>query len=374
VNDDRAIWCLATQGTDSGDERRIRTLLEPLNAHVCSFERAAKRRSGWRLFRALLRRKPSLVVMEGTGIAGGVALMAARVLGGVPYVISSGDAVGPYVRLVSPLLAPLAALYERALCRFCSGFIGWSPYLTGRALTFGAPRAMTAPHWALPARPGDRTSLRAQLGIPEKAIVFGIVGSVEWSPVTDYCYGLELIRAIRGVERRDVRVLVVGDGSGLERLRGEAGSELGERVLLAGRVSSEEVASYLAAMDVASLPQSVDGVGSFRYTTKISEYLAGGLPVVTGQIPLAYDLDEGWIWRLPGDAPWESRYVEALRGLMEEVSLEEVDRKRSHVPRASSLFDRERQQRQVAGFIRDLLGRARQSETLEEASGSSTPA
>ena len=61
-------------------------------------------------------------------------------------------------------------------------------------------------------------------------------------------------------------------------------------------------------MDVASLPQSVDGVGSFRYTTKLSEYLAARLPVVTGEIPLAFDLDDGWMWRLPGDAPWEERY------------------------------------------------------------------
>jgi hypothetical protein len=49
---------------------------------------------------------------------------------------------------------------------------------------------------------------------------------------------------------------------------------------------------------------SVDQVGSFRYTTKLSKYLAFGLPVITGQIPLAYDLDDGWIWRLAGDAPW----------------------------------------------------------------------
>jgi hypothetical protein len=30
-----------------------------------------------------------------------------------------------------------------------------------------------------------------------------------------------------------------------------------------------------------------------HYTTKFSEYLTAGLPVVTGQIPLVYDLDAG---------------------------------------------------------------------------------
>ena len=42
---------------------------------------------------------------------------------------------------------------------------------------------------------------------------------------------------------------------------------------------------FLAAFDLASLPQSVDRVGSFRYSTKLSEYLAAGLPIVTSQIP-----------------------------------------------------------------------------------------
>ncbi len=146
------ILCFATQGVDHGEERRIRTLLEPLDPVVWPFDRAAKARSGWKLFRELVGRRPDLAVMEGTGIAGGLALIAARLLAGVPYVVSSGDAVGPYLRLTHPRVAPIAAIYERILCRLSAGFIGWSPYLAGRALTFGAPRAMTAASWSGPAR------------------------------------------------------------------------------------------------------------------------------------------------------------------------------------------------------------------------------
>ena len=58
-------------------------------------------------------------------------------------------------------------------------------------------------------------------------------------------------------------------------------------------MAAEEVVDYLAAFDLASLPQSVDRVGSFRYSTKLCEYLAVGLPIITGQIPAAYDLDAG---------------------------------------------------------------------------------
>jgi hypothetical protein len=349
------VACFATQGTGSLDEERIRALLEPLDPSVLPFERGSKLGSAVRLVRALARERPDVVVMEGTGVAGGVAMLASRALLGTRYVVSSGDAVGPYVRLVSPALAPLAALYERALCRFSAGFIGWSPYLVGRALTFGAPRAMTAAGWAPDTgRVPGRAEARAALGLPESGLVVGLVGSLGWSETAGYCYGLELVRAARLSKRPDLHVVIVGDGDGRQRLEQLAGPELGRRVRITGRVPREELGAYLNAFDVASLPQSVDGVGSFRYTTKLSEYLAAGLPVVTGQIPLAYDLDEGWLWRLPGDAPWDDRYVSALAELMDDLSAEELDERRARVPGALAVFSKRDQQQRVSDFLNDL--------------------
>lgn len=348
------VACFATQGSGHGDELRIRELLADLGPQPLPFDRGRRLRSAAGLFRRLLTRRPDLVVMEGTGVGGGLAVIAARLLAGIPYVVSSGDAVGPYIGLGRPWAAPLAGLYERLLCRWSAGFIGWSPYLVGRALTFGAPRAMTAAGWSLPAAGPDRAERRRALGIPADAVVFGLVGSLGWNDAVGYCYGLELVQAALAAERPDLRVLVVGDGSGLPRLRRLAERAEG-RVILPGRVAKEEVGSYLAALDVASLPQSVDRVGSFRYTTKLSEYLGAGLPVVTGEIPLAYDLDDGWLWRLPGAAPWDPRYVAALAELMRNVGTEELAARRAAAPRDLPLFDRERQRRLVGEFVADLL-------------------
>lgn len=351
------VVCFATQGTGHADEDRIRALLDRLGADVLPFDRGHKARSSFRLLRLLLRHRPALVVMEGTGIAGGAVVIVTRLLARIPYVVSSGDAIGPYVALDHRMLAPVAALYERLLCRLSAGFIGWTPYLAGRALTYGAPRAMTAAGWSEAARPQDRERRREELGIPADAIVFGLIGSLGWTERVGYCYGKELVEAVLRTERQDVRVLVVGDGSGLERLSTLAGEELGERIILPGRVPKEEVMSYLAAIDVASLPQSVDGVGSFRYTTKISEYIAAGLPMVTGRIPLAYDLDDGWIWRLGGDSPWDPRYVADLAELMENLNPTDLSSKQQAVPGEASLFDRDRQQRQATAFVSDLIER-----------------
>ena len=350
------IACFATQGSGSRDELRIAQLLQPLSPHVVPFDPGKRVSGAISLVRRLRALRPDAVVMEGTGVAGGVAVMTLQSSVGVPYVVSSGDAVAPFLANVSPALGVAGGLYERLLCRRSSGFIGWSPYLVGRALTFGSPRAMTAPNWAEPPSGGRGAEIRSSLGIPADAVVFGIVGSLNWTPRVGYCYGLELVQAAVSLRRTDAAVLIVGDGDGRPRLEELAGDRLGRSIFLPGAVPRSAVGDYLEAMDVASLPQSVDGVGSFRYTTKISEYLAARLPVVTGEIPLAYDLDDGWIWRLPGDAPWDERYIASLRRLMSSLDRQEVLRRKPAYAHRE-LFDRDRQVRQVSAFVRDVVAR-----------------
>jgi glycosyltransferase involved in cell wall biosynthesis len=216
---------------------------------------------------------------------------------------------------------------------------------------------MTAAGWAPEGRyREDRAEIRRELGLPEEAVVFGLVGSLIWNRHVEYCYGSELVRAIREVRREDIRVLIAGDGTGASVLREMAGPDLGARVIMLGRIPRERVPGVVSAIDVGSLPQSVDGVGSFRLTTKLSEYLEAGVPIVTGQVPLAYDLDEGYIWRLPGDAPWDPVYLRALRALLEGVDHAQVAERRAAVPAAPQLFQRAPQQRRMAEFLRDVQG------------------
>jgi glycosyltransferase involved in cell wall biosynthesis len=356
----KRVFAVAMQGSGGGEEARLIDLLSNFPTEVFPFDRGRKLRSLCGLLRAILRSRPDLVVMEGTGLAGGLALLFARLLAGIPYVVSSGDAVGPYVAGRRPLFGPMFHLYERLLCRCSVGFIGWTPYLTGRALTFCAPRAMTAPGWApFPSSTESqlraRARVRSKLGIAPNDMVFGISGSLAWTKRVSYCYGLELVRALVRTSRPNLRVLIVGEGAGRSQLERAAGKRLGESVILTGQVPRERVPDYLAAMDVASLPQSVDQVGSFRFTTKLPEYVAARLPIVTGQIPLAYDLGDAWLWRFPGNAPWDERYLDALARLMDRVSLAEVNAKRNAVPHALPEFDRNKQIGRVTSFVNDLM-------------------
>jgi hypothetical protein len=353
----RPIVCFATQGRGHIEDERIAALLGGLEVERFDFDRAHKLGSAFRLARLALARRPRLLVMEGTGTAGGLVLLAMRLLARVPYVVSSGDAVGPFLGLHSRALGLLGAAYERLLCRNCAGFVGWTPYLVGRAMTFGAPRGMTAAGWTRsePAA-GARERVRRELGIPEQAIVVGLAGSLHWNDRVGYVYGAEIVQAVRRAGREDIVACVLGDGDGLQRLRELAGEDLGGRVLLPGRVPPELVPDYLAAFDIGSLSQSVDAVGSFRYTTKLSEYLAAGLPVLTGQVPAAYDLDEGYLWRLPGQAPWRSQFIDALTALLAGLERAELDERRAAAAAArADLFDRAAQQRRMTAFVTDIL-------------------
>jgi hypothetical protein len=354
------IAAFATKGSWTNEELRLRELLKNFEVEFLKFDKAAKRRGFRGLLVHLYRARPDLVVMEGTGIAGGLACLLARLTLGTRYVVSSGDAVGPFIGSHHPMLGPFFAGYERLLCRLCAGFIGWTPYLVGRALTFGAPRAMTAPGWSLFSRTAEqadaaRVRVRDDLGIPRGSMVLGILGALVWNKSKQFCYGMELVRAAQAVTRDDLRILIVGAGTGLDRLRAAAGEKAGKTIIFPGNVPLESVPDYMCAMDVGSLPQSCDGVGSFRYTTKISEYLAAGVPIVTGQIPMAYDLDDAWQWRLPGDAPWSDRYIAALSHFMATITPGEVRAKSVAIQTPLSVFEKERQIRSVTAFIQDLL-------------------
>lgn len=177
-----------------------------------------------------------------------------------------------------------------------------------------------------------------------------------WTRRAGYCYGSELVEAAHRVRRPDVTFLLVGDGTGKPRLEARAAGLPPGRVVFTGRVPQAELPALYAAMDVGSLPQSVDRVGSFRYTTKLSEYLAMRLAVVTGQIPLAYDLDGGWLWRLSGHAPWTAEYVAALADMLDRLTPDELAAKRAAIPATPPEFDYATQAARTAAFVRDLAG------------------
>ncbi len=354
----RVLAC-ATQGMESEDERRLQDLVSAFDVTVFRLDKRNRLASARRLLGLLQSGGYELFVLEGSGVAGGLSAILGRWLWRVPYVISSGDAVAPFLAARYPLGLLVFFLYENLLYANCSGFMGWTPYLVGRALSFGAPRAITLPGWApFTAGTGDlehsRVKIRRELGIPDTAVVFGIVGSLNWSKRFHYCYGAELVHAARQ-SASNAHVLIVGEGSGRAVLRQLAGEQLGKTIHLPGRIARADVPKFLAAMDVGSIPQTMDSVGAFRYTTKLAEYKAAGLPFISSQIPMSYDLDDGDIMRLPGSSPWDPRFLDALADLMSSLTLTDL---RSDRTSAALLrdFNKKKQVARATSFLHDVVG------------------
>lgn len=362
-----AILGIVTGGP--GDARRMRTLAAglPHEMHLVEVDRSRPRReSAAQIRSALVSRRWSLAILEGTGIAGGLNLIRAAREGRASYIVSSGDPIGGFFRTVRGRAVGAAfERYERALYRASAGFVGWSPYLTGMALKMGAPRGVTVEGgvdlraYGVPSVE-ERAAARAALGIPSDHLVLGVVGSLTWTSRQQYCYGLELVEALRRLRRQDVTVLIVGDGDGRAQLEERIPTHLRDRAVLTGRVAAEKVPSLLHAFDVGFVTQTLDGLGSYRLTTKLPEYMAAGVPVAMSPVPGYFDYVGDAGWALPEGHPASSRYHDRLAEWIDGLTRPEVEERRTPARRAAEeRFDYERLSRRFAAFVTHVMAQER---------------
>jgi hypothetical protein len=312
-------------------------LTEGLNIEKVFFDidksesRLANARAIWNL---LGTRDWDLIYQEGTGIAAGIPLILASQLRNQRYVISSGDPIGGFFRTVKgPLTGFVLEQYERQLYRHSAGFIGWTPYLTGMALKMGAPRAVTVEgavdtSMFTPYSPEKRRLMKEHYGLSPNHIVCGVVGSLTWTRRQQYCYGLELIEMLRYLDREDVSILIVGDGDGRPILQERVPEAWRSQVVFTGRLPEEEVADALNAMDIGFIAQTLDGLGSYRLTTKLPEYFATGLPVAMSPIPGYYDYARTAGWSLPASHPADPTFHRACAQWLETVQREDIHTRR----------------------------------------------
>lgn len=150
-------------------------------------------------------------------------------------------------------------------------------------------------------RPLDPAPGRALLGLRDGERAVGVVGSIVWNPATATAYGWELVEALPRLPG-DWRVVLVGEGDGLEPLR--AGAEslgAGDRLITPGRLPHERIPDVLAALDAVTWTQE-PAYGLGRTTLKLPEYLACGKYVLAGDAPMAVELirDNGEVLRYAG--------------------------------------------------------------------------
>jgi sugar transferase (PEP-CTERM/EpsH1 system associated) len=121
-------------------------------------------------------------------------------------------------------------------------------------------------------RSGAGLRMRKQLGIPEASVVIGSVGRLV--PIKDYSTLLDAAEILLR-QRRDVHVLLVGDGPERTGLQ----DRVARSAILTGRVkfagASDNVPDLLNALDVFVLPSISEGMSN-----TILEAMASGLAMV----------------------------------------------------------------------------------------------
>jgi len=172
-------------------------------------------------------------------------------------------------------------------------------------------------------RPISVETLRRRWNVEGKLVV-GVVGSLHWSPRVGFCYGWELIEALARAREAPLVGVIVGDGSGLPRLKERArAAGIADRVHFVGRVPLEQLPAYINLMDVCLSTQTNDLVGRVRTTGKLPLYLACGRFVLASRVGeaarllpeemlLSYESLDQYVEALAERLRWLVRHPEVL--------------------------------------------------------------
>ena len=203
----------------------------------------------------------------------GVAAILLGELLGIPVVV---QAIGSDVNVVAKLAGPRRQL-GWALPR-AAGFVAVSQPLAEAAVELGArPDTVHVIPTGLDRtlfRPGDRAAARARFGEPADAKLILFVGRL----VVDK--GIrELLEAFEQLAAEDsrARLVIIGDGPARDLFEARAG--LAGRLRLAGELEMPQIAEWLAACDVLTLPSYREGTPNV-----ILEALGSGRRVVATRV------------------------------------------------------------------------------------------
>jgi glycosyltransferase involved in cell wall biosynthesis len=299
-----------------------------------------------RIATAIGRQKPQLIYERYSLFLFATVWLARR--RGIPLVLEINDSA--LVERVRPLrLKPLARRIEGWCMRHCTGLVFISSYFHQQAqAAYGdiapsviSPNAVDLTRFD--ASRFDRDALRAALGLNDR-IVCGHIGAfAHWHGVDGFVEAI----AARLAEVPQLALVFVGDGRTLPAVRALVAERgLADRVLLPGRVAHDEIASWIACMDYAVLPNS----NHYGSPMKLFEFMGMGVAVVAPDYaPVAeviVDGDTGWLFPRGQTAVCVQRVLE--------LATRSDERQRVGVA-ARSYIARERQWRNNAQQLLSLL-------------------
>jgi glycosyltransferase involved in cell wall biosynthesis len=275
------------------------------------------RRTVFALAEILRQQQPDLLVSYGWG--GTDAVIAGRLAGfGRSRVVHAEDGFlpdeavrqKPSRRLARRLILRLAATVvvpSRTLCRI--GLDAW--HLSPARITY-IPNGVDLTRFSK-SHSADRASIRQQLGIASDETVVGTAGVLRIEKNL-----ARLVRAFASIGRRDMRLLIVGDGPERQRIS-ELALELGiaPQVMIPGMV--QDTAPYYAAMDVFALSSDTE-----QMPLALLEAMASGLPAVVTDVGDVSTMIGARNKRFLVPADAGQQYGQAMRALVEDPLRQDI--------------------------------------------------
>lgn len=215
-----------------------------------------------------------------------VAALAAARREGVPSIleVNSLFTAGAYAGFEPPALRGLSRRFEARALELATVVVAVSTPLAEQARLLGARRVLTLPNGVDVRRfdpdRADRIGIRRRLNLGKRL-------TIGWSGILREWHGLHLLlEALPALP--DACLLVVGDGPARDDFeRRAAALGVSGRVIVTGRVPHASMPDYVAAMDVAVVPDERTGVAS---PMKLIEYMAMARAVVAPRMPNIEDV------------------------------------------------------------------------------------
>ncbi len=222
--------------------------------------------------------KPDIVYLMDFGFSTAVPVLVLKIFFSFKIILDTGDITyelfrstgrGRFIWLIVRILEPV--IWKLSSAIIVRG-IYYEEYLKNRGYknVYYIPDGVDLEVF----RPLDVSELRRRYSL-ENMFIVGVVGSLNWVKKYNFCYGWELVSALRFLKDLPVKGIIIGDGTGLERLKGlskEHGIE--GMILFLGRVPYSELPQYINLMDICLSTQSNDIVGNVRTTGKLPLYMA----------------------------------------------------------------------------------------------------
>ncbi|GAB4419760.1 MAG: hypothetical protein OHK0021_24240 [Bryobacter sp.] len=231
---------------------------------------------------AIAQSKPDLLYVLDMSMAGVAAALIWKVFHGTPVVIDTGDAITALARSAKLRgTAGIAAtwLLEEAGLRGANHIV----VRGSRHQDLLAERGISAT-W-IPDGFEPELFFPPPAAAPSTTTTIGLVGSLIWNGTLEATYGWDLVEMLAALPDLPLRGLVIGDGTGLERLRAHAQARgVAERIEFAGRVPYPKLREQLWCMDLCLSTQTNDLPGQVRTTGKLPLYLACGRFVLASRV------------------------------------------------------------------------------------------